>query len=72
MTKEDLRLEILKLTYTHGRESSQAIERARELENYLTEKPAVVEAPKENLTKVIPPKGKPGRPKKVDNSDLLS
>lgn len=37
MTRESLRLELLKLTYTHGRDSAEAVGRAKELEKYLFE-----------------------------------
>jgi hypothetical protein len=35
MTAADLRLECLKLTYAHGREPAEAVERAKILEQYL-------------------------------------
>jgi hypothetical protein len=35
MTSQELRLELLKLTYSHGRESSEAVERAEVLEGYV-------------------------------------
>lgn len=42
MTKPELRLELLKLTYNHGREASEAVNRAKELETFVfdgSEKP---------------------------------
>lgn len=33
----EVRLELLKLTYTHGRDVKEAVERAREMERYLDE-----------------------------------
>lgn len=38
MTREEFRLECLKLTYSHGRESAEAVARARDLEKYIFEK----------------------------------
>ena len=38
MTREEFRLECLKLTYTHGRDSAEAVARAKDLEKYIFEK----------------------------------
>jgi hypothetical protein len=35
VTEVDYRLELLKLTYTHGRDAAEAVRRAKELEEYL-------------------------------------
>jgi hypothetical protein len=37
MKKEELRLELVKLTYTHGRDVAEALGRAKELEKYVSE-----------------------------------
>lgn len=37
MDRALIRLEVIKLTYTHGRDSAEAVYRARELENYIFE-----------------------------------
>jgi len=34
---DDLRLKLLELTYTHGRDASEAVARAKELEKYVME-----------------------------------
>ncbi len=52
MNREEMRLEILKLTYTHGRETSEAVGRAKALEDYIFEQtqseanPKTLEKPK--------------------------
>jgi hypothetical protein len=33
----EVRLELLRLTYTHGREASEAVDRAKILESYITQ-----------------------------------
>lgn len=55
MNRADLRLELLKLTYSHGREPSEAVDRAKVLEAYLHEELAEVAAP-EGKTLKLPPK----------------
>ena len=35
MTKSEMRLELLKLTYSHGRDASEAVDRAKVLEAFL-------------------------------------
>lgn len=37
MKREDLRLELLKLTYAHGRDVAEAVGRAKVLETYVWE-----------------------------------
>lgn len=37
MTKTEVRLEVLKLTYTHSRDAAEAVARARKLEEYIFE-----------------------------------
>ena len=37
MTEIELRLELLKLTYTHGRTSAEAVDRAKTMEEWLKE-----------------------------------
>lgn len=37
MDRHQLRLELLRLTYTHGRDSAEAVARAKALEEYVTE-----------------------------------
>jgi len=39
MTRDELRLELLKLTYVHGRMTAEAVARARELEMYVNQAP---------------------------------
>jgi hypothetical protein len=52
MTRDELRLELLRLTYSHGRDSAEAVERAKVLESYVTDikestpAPSVVESKK--------------------------
>lgn len=54
MDERELRLELLKLTYTHGRDVSEAVSKAEVLENYvLGAAPAV---PKIPVRKGRPPK----------------
>lgn len=55
MDLKDLRIELLKLTYTHGRDASEAVTRAKELEGYVIESSAQKAAPMAKPTK-IPPK----------------
>jgi hypothetical protein len=58
MTRDEVRLELLKLTYTHGREAADAVVRAKVLEAYVVE---TAEAPKGKKQK-----------KDIDNPDPLS
>lgn len=37
MNSDVLRIELLRLTYTHGRTAAEAIERAKELEKYVVD-----------------------------------
>jgi hypothetical protein len=37
MTVADLRIELLRLTYTHGRDASEAVDRAKVLEQYVSD-----------------------------------
>lgn len=37
MELKEIRLELLKLTYSHGREAREAVDRAKELETYVLE-----------------------------------
>lgn len=61
MERQALRLELLKLTYTHAREASEAVARAKVLETYVTE------------GEVVQAKRRPGRqPPKADKSDPLA
>lgn len=39
MTRDELRLECIKLAYVHGREPAQIVERAKALEEWISEKP---------------------------------
>lgn len=39
MDLDELRLELLKLTYVHGRDAPEAVARARELEKYVKQNP---------------------------------
>jgi hypothetical protein len=68
MTREELRLELLKLTYTHGRTSAEAVARAQELEGHVTavEDTRPLEEPEPGL-----PKRGPGRPRKTDREPPL-
>jgi hypothetical protein len=54
MDSNELRLELLKLTYSHGREASEAVARAEELEEYVTDYPAQKAAPVVKPTKTPP------------------
>lgn len=36
MERDELRLELLKLTYSHGRDAAEAVRRAKELERYIS------------------------------------
>lgn len=60
MTKDELRLECLKLAHTHGREPAQVIERAKAYEAYLTVDPTA-EIPPKGTLKLEPKPGTPGR-----------
>jgi hypothetical protein len=55
MARQELRLELLKLTYSHGRESSEAVERAKVLETYVLGETAKA-APAGDKTLKLPPK----------------
>jgi hypothetical protein len=55
MTSPELRLELLKLTYSHGREPSEAVERAKVLEEYALEGQVKAPASKDKPLK-LPPK----------------
>jgi len=50
--RQHLRLELLKLTYTHGRDSSEAVSKAEALEAYVCKKDEVA----------LPPVKQRGRP----------
>lgn len=54
MNLQELRLELLKLTYNHGREASEAVTRAKELEAYVTENLAQKAAQVDKPTKTPP------------------
>lgn len=63
MDRQTLRLELLKLTYSHGRQASEAVARAKELEDFV-----VVEL---GQIKTGPtPLGKPGVKQKTAENDL--
>ena len=59
MNRQDLRLELLKLTYAHGFTPKEVIDRAKELETY------TLEDEKMPWESPPPEKRKPGRPKKA-------
>ena len=61
MDRLTLRFELLKLTYTHGREVPEAVERARQLETYVLQSdPApAVEASSRSTLKMPQSKGRP-------------
>lgn len=65
MTKDEMRLELLKLTYTHGRTSAEAVARAEELEAFVLEDEIARREGRE-----IPKRG-PGRPRKTDREPPL-
>lgn len=54
MNRDELRLELLKLTYSHGRSARDAIDRALELESYVCKPEAQVEF--KEVEKSIPEK----------------
>jgi len=56
MTRDELRLELLKLTYVHGRMTAEAVARARELEMY------VIQVPPDDSDKKNLKAGKPAAP----------
>ena len=58
MNRQDLRLELLKLTYAHGFTPKEVIERAKELETYAEDEKMPWESPPQE-------KRKPGCPKKA-------
>ncbi len=60
MDRALVRLEIIKLTYTHGRDAAEAVSRARELENYIFE----FQDEKQKEVK--------SKPRKTGNSENLS
>lgn len=62
MTRDELRLELLKLTYIHGRTSAEAVERAREMEVFVLDNSSAAGSPLK--------KG-PGRPRKTDREPPL-
>lgn len=55
MELKELRLELLKLTYNHGREAREAVDRAKELETYVLEV-AKSKAAESGKTTRTPPK----------------
>lgn len=59
MEKFEIRLECLKLAHTHGRNSEEAIGRAKEYEKYVTQDEPKTES--EPSTKVEPDKGQPNK-----------
>lgn len=61
MEREDLRLELVKLTYTHGRTTAEAVARAKDLEAYVSEQVPVSDFEVEFGTAE---KRNPGRPRK--------
>lgn len=63
----ELRLELLKLTYTHGREAAEAVERAKVLEAYISSDPVGGVRGAEGSA---PPKRGPGRPPKPKPTSL--
>ena len=67
MEREDIRLECIKIAYAHSRDATEAVGRAKILENYIYSQGYSSEV-KEPL-----PRKKAGRPKKkADNPDFLS
>lgn len=67
MEREDLRLECVKLTYTHGRSPAEAVGSAKLLEDYILSKPQP-----SRVSKVSVPKKVRQPKKKADNLDILS
>jgi len=51
MDQKTLRLELLKLTYTHGRPAAEAVERAKELEEFIGVEAATGKKPPLHLRK---------------------
>jgi len=68
MEREDVRLECVKLTFSHGRGSTEAIAEAKLLESYIN----FAEVTSSPVKVDLPPKKRKGRPKKVDNPSILS
>lgn len=56
MTQSELRIELLKITYSHGREASEAVTRAKELEAYLLEAEEPLPVGQTDKTLKLPPK----------------
>lgn len=63
MERELVRLELLKLTYTHGRDANDAVERAKVLESYVLP---------EDKANNVPAKTASKPSKKAGNLDILS
>jgi hypothetical protein len=63
MTQDEIRLELLKLTYTHGRDAAEAVGRAKILEAFI--RGEYVDEPE------APQKRGPGRPRKTDREPPL-
>lgn len=66
-----LRLELLKLTYAHGRDSAEAVRRAKELEAYCNESPEPVQPPVVDKPVEKPAEHAKKSKKKPDNVDLM-
>jgi hypothetical protein len=60
MTKDELRLECLKLAHAHGREPQEVVARAKEYEAYVSTDPTP-ETPAKGTLKLDPKPGTPGR-----------
>lgn len=66
--RAELRLELLKLTYTHGRESTEAVSRAKILEDFILEESESADGKPAQGAKTLPT----GKVKKAGNPDILS
>lgn len=68
MDKAQLRLELIKLTYTHGRDVCEAVARAKALEAYLNDDSSVEASEPKNKGGATPNKGSG---KKAANVNIL-
>lgn len=66
MTIQELKLELVRLTYTHGREASEAVERAKVLQQYVL---ATEVVPVRATVDSVPLKKGPGKPPKSEKAD---
>lgn len=68
MQRDELRLELLKLTYAHGRDAAEAVGRAKTLEEYISQDAAPSDSAKPQSVSKRDEKSS----KKSGNPDILS